>query len=156
MQETQVRFLGQDPWEGNGNPLQYSCLGNPIDRGAWRATVHGVTRVRHDWGLNSNNKCWLWATGKVLCGIRRTSIVTCTWKSFVLTELSLFLVFHCRFKQWKNTYIRSFMEPFSCRVLSFSQVRKCILINPFNISRTVGYQNKVFDKLLGCLLMASC
>ena len=28
---------------GNGNPLQYSCLGNPMDRGAWRATVHGVT-----------------------------------------------------------------------------------------------------------------
>ena len=31
---------------GNGNPLQYSCLGNPMDRGAWRATVHGVTTVR--------------------------------------------------------------------------------------------------------------
>ena len=30
--------------EGNGNPLQYSCLGNPMDRGAWRATVHGVTK----------------------------------------------------------------------------------------------------------------
>ena len=30
--------------ERNGNPLQYSCLGNPIDRGAWRATVHGVAR----------------------------------------------------------------------------------------------------------------
>ena len=29
--------------EGNGNPLQYSCLGNPMDRGAWLATVHGVT-----------------------------------------------------------------------------------------------------------------
>ena len=29
---------------GNGNPLQYSCLGNPMDRGAWRATVHGVTK----------------------------------------------------------------------------------------------------------------
>ena len=29
--------------EGNGNPLQYSCLGNPMDRGAWWATVHGVT-----------------------------------------------------------------------------------------------------------------
>ena len=38
------RFLG----EGNGNPLQYSCLGNPMDRGAWRVTVHGVVRVRHD------------------------------------------------------------------------------------------------------------
>ena len=29
---------------GNGNPLQYSCLGNPMDRGAWRATVHGVAK----------------------------------------------------------------------------------------------------------------
>ena len=38
------RFLG----EGNGNPLQYSCLGSPKDSGAWRAIVHGVTRVRHD------------------------------------------------------------------------------------------------------------
>ena len=31
---------GRSPGEGNGNPLQYSCLGNPMDRGAWRATVH--------------------------------------------------------------------------------------------------------------------
>ena len=52
MQETQVQFLGQeDPLEeGNGNPLQYSCLENPKDRGAWRATVYGVTKeIRHDW-----------------------------------------------------------------------------------------------------------
>ena len=34
---------GRSPEEGNGNPLQYSCLKNPMDRGAWRATVHGVT-----------------------------------------------------------------------------------------------------------------
>ena len=34
--------LGRSPGEGNSNPLQYSCLGNPMDRGAWRATVHGV------------------------------------------------------------------------------------------------------------------
>ena len=32
------------PGEGNGNPLQYSCLGNPMDRGAWRATVYGVAK----------------------------------------------------------------------------------------------------------------
>ena len=32
------------PGEGNGNPLQYSCLENSMDRGAWRATVHGVTK----------------------------------------------------------------------------------------------------------------
>ncbi|CAI9161683.1 unnamed protein product [Rangifer tarandus platyrhynchus] len=39
---------GRSPGGGNGNPLQYSCLGNSMDRGAWRATVHGVARVGHD------------------------------------------------------------------------------------------------------------
>ena len=34
---------GRFPGEGNGNPLQYPCLGNPVDRGAWQAAVHGVT-----------------------------------------------------------------------------------------------------------------
>ena len=37
---------GGSPGEGNGNPLQYSCLENPMDRGAWRATVHGITKSR--------------------------------------------------------------------------------------------------------------
>ena len=36
--------LGRSPGVGNGNPLQYSCLGNPMDRGPWRATVHGLTK----------------------------------------------------------------------------------------------------------------
>ena len=36
--------LGRSPGEGNGNPLQYSCLANPTDRGAWWVTVHGVTK----------------------------------------------------------------------------------------------------------------
>ena len=35
---------GRSPGEGNGNPLQYSCLGNPTDRGTWWATVHGVAK----------------------------------------------------------------------------------------------------------------
>ena len=35
---------GRSPGGGNGNPLQYSCLGNPLDRGAWRATVHRTTK----------------------------------------------------------------------------------------------------------------
>ena len=36
--------LGRSPREGNGNPLQYSCLENPMDRGAWRAAVYGVAK----------------------------------------------------------------------------------------------------------------
>ena len=38
--------LRRAPGEGNGNPLQYSCLENPMDRGAWRAPVHGVAKSR--------------------------------------------------------------------------------------------------------------
>ena len=53
--------LEQFPREGNGNPLQYSFLENSMDRGDWQATVHGVTRVRHDlmtkqWQIMV--KCW--------------------------------------------------------------------------------------------------
>ena len=36
--------LGRSPGEGNGNPLQYCCLENPMDRGAWRVTVHGIAK----------------------------------------------------------------------------------------------------------------
>ena len=36
--------LGRSPREGNGYPLQYSCLENPMDRGAWQATAHGVAK----------------------------------------------------------------------------------------------------------------
>ena len=39
-----VSGLGRSPGEGNGNPLQYSCLENPMDRGAWWAVVHGVAK----------------------------------------------------------------------------------------------------------------
>ena len=38
-----ILWLGRSPGEGNGNPLQYSCLENPMNERAWRATVHGVT-----------------------------------------------------------------------------------------------------------------
>ena len=37
--------LGRSPGEGNGNPLQYFCLENPMNRGAWQAIVHGVCRT---------------------------------------------------------------------------------------------------------------
>ena len=50
MQETWVQIpgSGRSSGEGNGNPLQYSCLGNHMDRGPWQATVCGVPRVGHN------------------------------------------------------------------------------------------------------------
>ena len=51
--EPGVQSLGRDnPPEKEGNVLQYSCLENPMDRGAWQVTVHGVARVGHDLALN--------------------------------------------------------------------------------------------------------
>ena len=44
---------GRAPGEGNGNPLQYSCLGNPMDRGAWWATLYVVTKEDMTEQLNS-------------------------------------------------------------------------------------------------------
>ena len=41
---TSIPGLGRSPGIGNGNPLQYSCLGNPIDRGVWQATIHVVAK----------------------------------------------------------------------------------------------------------------
>ena len=50
--------LGRSAGEGNGNPFQYSCLENPMDRGAWWATVHGVT---NSWGTTEPLRlCLLW------------------------------------------------------------------------------------------------
>ena len=54
--------LGRSPREGNSNPLQYSHLGNPMDRRAWRATVHGVTKqsdMTEQLNNNSNSYIWL-------------------------------------------------------------------------------------------------
>ena len=68
--------------EGNGYPLQYSCLENPTDRGAWQATVHGVASLGHDW---SNLACmhawifyWLGCSGSGFV----FSFSTCLWVDF--------------------------------------------------------------------------
>ena len=44
--ESSIPGSGRSPGEGNGDPLQHSCLENPMDRGAWRVTVHGVTKCQ--------------------------------------------------------------------------------------------------------------
>ena len=53
-----IPWLPRSPGEGNDNPLQYSCLGNSMDRGAWWATVPGVPKESDmtEW-LNNNNNC---------------------------------------------------------------------------------------------------
>ena len=74
---------GSSPGEGNGHLLQYSCLVNPIDRGAWQATVHGVERVGHDLAtkpplpflaaLGLHRFAWAFSS----CGNRGYSLLQC-------------------------------------------------------------------------------
>ena len=56
-----VPGLGRSPEEGNGNPLQYFCLENPMDRGAWGATVHGV--AKNQTRLKRLSTCISWGAG---------------------------------------------------------------------------------------------
>ena len=60
----------RSPGEGSGSPLQYSCLGNPMDRGAWWATVHGVVKSQtwlSDW---AHRQCYcVLSTCQVLCSV---------------------------------------------------------------------------------------
>ena len=58
---------GRSPREGNGNPLQYSCLENPMDRGAWRTAVCGVIKSR---------------TERITLGILRENNIVLSWKAF--------------------------------------------------------------------------
>ena len=61
--------LGRSPMEGHNNPLHYSCLQNPKDRGAWRATVHRVaksqTRLSDFTGMHA--PCYVPRTGQAIC-----------------------------------------------------------------------------------------
>ena len=58
---------GKSPGKGNGNPLQYSCVGNPMERGAWWAVVHGVAK-RQTW-LSTLSICWGDRRGVFLMGL---------------------------------------------------------------------------------------
>ena len=80
---------GRSPGEGNGYPLQYSCLENPMDRGAWQATVHRVERVRQ---LKRLSICAIHSLGFVkllvtqLCPTLRDPWTAC--KATLSTEFS--------------------------------------------------------------------
>ena len=67
---------GKSPGEGNGNPLQYSCLGNPMDRGSWWTMVHTVPRVKYDWATSLSLFLW---TSLVAQTVKHLSTMQETW-----------------------------------------------------------------------------
>ena len=71
---------GRFPGQGHGNPLQYSCLGNPMDRGAWRATVHKVgksqTRLKY---LSAHTPLWPWCINDLMTIINNLHFFHCLY-----------------------------------------------------------------------------
>ena len=71
---------GRSSREGNSNPLQYSCLGNPMDRGASQAIVQGSQRVGHDWASKPPPPPWSWSKEKLSCPRLLTLCLLCCAK----------------------------------------------------------------------------
>ena len=123
MQETQVQSRGQEdfPGGGHGNPLQYSCLENPMDRGAWWATVHGgvaksQTRLMR---LSIQHSCW--RRRVVVFHLRASEILITFWTNFQLLLHFFFLILslspplplpsrlnHLKFLPYKFGYVSTF------------------------------------------------
>ena len=99
--------LGRSPGERNGNPLQYSCLENPMDGGAWWATVHGVAKSRTR--LSDNRTELNWSTREIMYSVRNvmTNSVCCVWqlREYILNshhkakKFFLCLLF-CTYMRW--------------------------------------------------------
>ena len=86
--------LGRCPGEGNGNPLQYSCLGNSMDRGVWWATVNGVA------------KSWTWLSNKTTTTTYYIAIIDITW-----TKEKNSQCFNFYFNNFTNTkYVYKFLK----------------------------------------------
>ena len=79
--------------EGNGNPVQYSCLGNPTDKGAWRATVYGVSKESYTVELLNNNKRWV-----VCCSTSYNTLARPTAKNDLIQTANIIEVKkpHCK------------------------------------------------------------
>ena len=100
-----VGKMGRSPGEGNGYPLKYYCLENSMDRGAWRATVYGVTKRWHHWATNIHSTVVGWWS--IYYSMNSQSI------SFKGQEQCLFCSLHysaccascsAHSKQWLNIY----------------------------------------------------
>ena len=74
------------PGEGNGNSLQYSCLDNLMDRGAWQATVYGVTRVGHDSATKPPTTCMKCSLGSLYFLEEIVSFLFCCFPTFLCID----------------------------------------------------------------------
>ena len=126
IQETQVWFLGREdsPGEENGYPLRYSCLENPMDRGAWRARVHRVTRSQTRLSVS-----FTFCLGTVESGVTHL---------FISLFLYLLLDFHL-WMIWEGGIIIAHLSEYLLQARHYSEPFRCLecWIHPLNILTTL-------------------
>ena len=111
--------LGRSPGEGNGNPLQYSCLENPMDRGAWRATVHRITEW-HNW-VTLTSFSYLYRSFLVWCNPVCLFCFWCQIQKFIAkADLEELILFFCRSFMVSVSLIFLKSQPFASFILSIS------------------------------------
>ena len=86
--------LGRSPGKRHGNPLQYSCLENPMDSGSWSSTVHGVIQSRHDWSILGHMHILDWMLKWILM---------LNFKIF-LQQIIYFICLHFILELWKSIW----------------------------------------------------
>ena len=115
--------LGKRPSAGNSNPLQYSCLENPMDRGAWWATIPGVAK---SWTRLSDQACMI--------SIRNSGFSFCLWISFIL---HLFMLHLAEFAlSWTQ-----------CKLVSFLMIRNLLnyyFINNLELILLIFLKSEIF------------
>ena len=100
---------GRSPGEGNGNPLQYSCLENPMGRGAWQPQSMGSQRAGHDWVTNTFT---FTSTSVILARIRRGDNTQC-WRGCDEWKLSYIAggnVIYCNLKKNISQVLWKFLK----------------------------------------------
>ena len=99
--------LGRSPREGNGNPLQYSYLENPMDRGVWRATVHGVTKSQTGPQMSVRPIVYLGNLGKLVLieskADRRFFLFFAFWNSWLYHIACFYWLWYKIFQKWQST-----------------------------------------------------
>ena len=136
--------LGRSPRGGNGNPLQYSCLGNPMDRGAWQTTVNGLVKSQ-TYSVAEHTHCslylFIWVVGFVECGsFNQTKSKELSYNCITSILFSVYHVTGSQFtllfiEKWTSNYKPSdnFSVPFNFILFLFQKFCDWYFGSPFSL-----------------------
>ena len=137
-------------WEGNGNPLQHSCLRNPMNRGAWWAAFHGAARVGHDLATqlppsSAKKELYRWDSGTDLFSCQ-VAVKTPSWLGKTLMVPGMHLLKHSvQFSSvHSHSHVRLFVTPWTAaRRASLSITNSWSLLKLMSIESVIPSNHRI-------------